>query len=80
MLEDVNFFIDIKNIVASENPICKKCIQLPMCMGGCKYNRYINSLLCSKKSADNMTLEEKIKLHYYSDLYLHKENLIDDYF
>lgn len=39
-----------------------------MCMGGCKYSRYKNNEVCNIQGTDGLNLEEKIKLHYYSDL------------
>lgn len=70
---DINFknieiFYKFHNISAFDSEMCKKCIQLPMCMGGCKYSRYENPNICNKNIPDGLSLEEKIKLHYYHDL------------
>ncbi|WP_346928101.1 radical SAM protein [Clostridium sp.] len=69
IIENQSFYLKIKNISAFDNEMCKKCIQLPMCMGGCKYSRYKNCNICNGKGPDELSLEEKIRLHYYSDNY-----------
>lgn len=47
---------------------CSKCNQLAMCMGGCKYSKFLNPKICNGKLPDGLSLDEKILLHYYSDV------------
>lgn len=77
ILEDERFFIDSKKFIASDNDMCKDCIELPMCVGGCKYNRYKNNEKCAKDAADCLSLYEKIKLHYYNDFYLDNSKITE---
>ncbi|OPJ59973.1 radical SAM/SPASM domain-containing protein [Clostridium oryzae] len=60
-------FLKFINLSAIDNENCRNCIQLPMCMGGCKYSRYKDSKVCNALSPNVLSLEEKILLHYYTD-------------
>lgn len=51
---------------------CKKCIELPMCMGNCMLERFKCNEKCT--SSGDLSLKEKISLHYLSDL---KESEVD---
>lgn len=54
---------------AIKNQKCKTCIQLPICIGGCKYCRIWKNEECMGKSNDGMSLEERAYLDYYYDIY-----------
>lgn len=53
---------------------CKNCIELPLCIGDCKYWRMNHNDKCSGKRADGMTLEERAKIDYYDDKKREKRN------
>lgn len=61
-------YYKINNATAFNNEKCAKCNVLPMCMGGCKFARSLNSNICNVGCNDGLSVEEKIKLHYYLDL------------
>ncbi|WP_035294879.1 radical SAM protein [Clostridium sp. KNHs214] len=67
-LENRHEYYKFKNTSALNSEQCKKCIQLPMCMGGCTYSRFNNPNICNGLVPDGLSLEDKIRLHYYSDL------------
>lgn len=69
--KDKSTFLKLKNLTIMDNENCKKCIKLPLCMGGCRYARYKDGNYCNQLRPDGMTLDEKIKLQYYNDLKLH---------
>lgn len=61
-------FVKFQNVSVFDSDNCTKCIQLPICGGGCKYSRYMDKTVCNGSVPDGLTLTQKIKLHYYSDL------------
>lgn len=61
-------YYKFKNTSPLNSDKCKKCIQLPMCMGGCLYSRYKNPDICNGLLPDGLSLHDKIRLHYYRDL------------
>lgn len=68
ILDKESQFYRFKNLSVLDSEKCRNCIQLPMCMGGCKYSRYKDINVCNELIPNGMNLYEKIKLHYYSDL------------
>lgn len=67
ILENEVDYYKIKNLLATDRDMCLNCTNLPMCMGGCAFARYKNPNYCSGKGAGGLTIDEKIKLHYYYD-------------
>lgn len=57
-----------QNISPIDNQNCTECIKLPMCLGGCKYGRYRKSDKNPCNRSDGMSLDEVVKMHFYSDL------------
>lgn len=52
----------------TDNERCRKCIELPICMGGCVDARMKDPTYCAKFVPDGLTILEKVKLHVLSDL------------
>ncbi|QFJ54873.1 radical SAM/SPASM domain-containing protein [Pseudobutyrivibrio xylanivorans] len=51
-----------------KNVECRKCKELPLCLGGCRYyNAFADDGTCRGKRADGMSLEEVAYLDYYYD-------------
>ena len=71
MISKKSEYFKLHSLTVLDNERCKKCVELPMCMGGCTYARYNDNNYCAKTLGDGMNLEQKIKLHYYSDLVQH---------
>lgn len=61
---------------ATDRPMCIRCKELPMCMGGCMKARMKNSYNCARAVPDGLSLEEKIKIHYLNDL-IHTEGVAE---
>jgi len=59
-------FYKFNNISVFDDSSCIKCKLLPMCMGSCMLARFKDKNKCTKKRG--LSLDEKIKLHYLSDL------------
>lgn len=57
----------------TENERCRNCIELPMCMGGCVQARLKKPNYCAKFVPDGLSVEEKAKLHIFSDLRFNPE-------
>lgn len=51
-----------------QNAKCKGCVELPLCVGRCKYGVTKNDK-CEGKRADGLTFEERARLDYYQDKY-----------
>jgi len=58
-----------------DNERCIKCIDLPMCMGGCACARYKEINFCTKEYTHEINLNDIVKLHYHNDL---THNLIQE--
>lgn len=58
----------LQTVTARDNPECQECIELPFCIGSCKYARRKENLKCFGKSGDGLSLRERALLDYYSDL------------
>ena len=58
----------LQTVTARDNPECKNCIELPYCIGSCKYTRLKDTTKCLGKNGDGLTLRERALLDYYSDL------------
>lgn len=72
---DQSLYFNFHNMSPYIGKPCIECIELPMCMGGCKFGKFKNANTCNVKAKNGMTLEEKIKLHYYSDKVANKGEL-----
>lgn len=77
--EDGNIHIErsgdywkLMGVTARENPECRNCIELPFCIADCKYNRMNGNETCVGKQADGLTLAERARLDYYSDITMNK--------
>ncbi|MDF2520950.1 MAG: radical protein [Clostridia bacterium] len=77
ILEDSSLYYKLKTISALKSEGCKECVELPMCMGKCKLSRYVNKDVCNSAVPDGLSVEERIKLHYYSDVKLNKGKEVD---
>lgn len=65
---NIDNYVKFQNLSVFDSENCTQCTQLPMCSGGCKYSKYVDKNVCNGNVPDGLTLEQKIKLHYYSDL------------
>ncbi len=62
-----------RRVSITDNERCRKCIELPMCMGGCVQARISQPNYCAKFVPDGLNIQEKVKLHVFSDLRLSPE-------
>lgn len=67
-------FCKLKTVSAIKNPECRNCLELPFCIGTCKYTRVQNNIKCIGKRADGLNIEETAKLDYLYDEKIKKEN------
>lgn len=58
----------LQTVTARNNPECRECIELPFCIGSCKYVRLRDNSKCLGKSGEGLSLKERALLDYYSDL------------
>lgn len=65
---DRNLCYKIKMTSALDNKECRSCIELPYCIGDCKYGRMRKNSGCLGKQSDGMSLEERARLDYYYDV------------
>jgi uncharacterized protein len=65
---DQSLYFNFHNASPFKDKACTECIELPMCMAGCKFAKFKNPNMCVVKAKGGMSLEERIKLHYYSDV------------
>lgn len=61
-------YLKIKNLLATDREMCKKCKKLPLCMGGCSYARYKDNNFCDKNGSEGLSIDQRIILHYLYDL------------
>ncbi|WP_234117522.1 radical SAM/SPASM domain-containing protein [Clostridium hydrogenum] len=73
---DQSLYYKFHSMSPFDNKACRECIELPMCMDGCKLSRFKNSNICIAKAKGGMTLEDRIKLHYYSDIINNKGEIV----
>lgn len=66
-------YYKFQNTSTLEREMCRNCIKLPMCMGGCKYGRFKNNKVCNGLRPNGLSIEEEINLHYYSDTKLNEK-------
>lgn len=66
--DQLKLFEEYNKATALNNPLCQACVELPMCMGGCKKARYTHPEHCVGVGPDGLTLQDKIKLYYFTDL------------
>lgn len=64
---------EIMLLSARNNEKCRKCIELPFCIGGCPIARGKGRNICISDRADGLTLTERAKLDYYADIYAQNE-------
>ncbi|MGN0351527.1 MAG: radical SAM protein [Roseburia sp.] len=57
----------LKFVSAIQNTECQKCVELPFCIGTCKYRRSIENNKCIGKKGDGLTIEEHAILDYLYD-------------
>ena len=57
----------LQSVSTVQNEQCRKCIELPLCIGDCKYWRMDQNDRCLGKRPDGMTLEERARIDYYDD-------------
>lgn len=57
----------MQSVSIVQNEQCKNCIELPLCIGDCKYWRMKQNGRCVGKRPDGMILEERARLDYYDD-------------
>lgn len=67
-IERLADYYKLKSTTALDNPECRECIELPYCIGSCKYSRMQNNKKCLGRSGDGMMLKERALLDYYYDL------------
>lgn len=60
-------YYGIKNQITTDREMCVKCKMLPICMGGCSYARYKNKDFCRGKKPNGLSIDDRVKLHYYYD-------------
>lgn len=58
---------ELQNHSILENPKCRDCVELPLCVGRCQYGRKNHSEKCFGKRFDALTLVERAKMDYYYD-------------
>ena len=68
-IERIEEWYKIQTVTARDNPKCKECIELPYCIGSCKYARRKDNTQCLGRGGDGLSLRERALLDYYSDLY-----------
>lgn len=59
----------LKEASALDNPECRKCKELPLCVEGCNLGRMKSNDKCRGKRPDGMSVEERALLDYYIDYY-----------
>ena len=67
-LEREATLFDLHSTTARNNPDCRDCIELPFCIGSCRYARMKENTKCQGKSNDGLSLHERALLDYYSDI------------
>ena len=67
-LEREAALFDLHSTTARNNPDCRDCIELPFCIGSCRYARMKENTKCQGKSNDGLSLHERALLDYYSDI------------
>lgn len=77
ILENASLYYKLKTITALDSDGCRECVELPMCMGKCKLSRYVDKDICNSAVPDGLSVEDRIKLHYYSDIKLNKNKEVD---
>ena len=66
-IERIEDYYNLHTTTARDNPECQNCIELPYCIGSCKYARLKDNTKCMGRSGDGLTLEERALLDYYYD-------------
>lgn len=66
-VERIGAYYKMGVLSARENPRCRDCVELPYCIGSCKYKRMKNNVGCTGHRGDGLKLEERALLDYYYD-------------
>lgn len=66
-IKDVEKYHALKTLSAIQNPECRECIELPFCIGSCKYRRSQENTKCIGKKSDGLSIEEYALLDYIYD-------------
>lgn len=72
ILNNTAEYYKFQNFTVLDIEECRKCIQLPMCMGGCKNAKYSNNDICNGENSDGLSLKERIILQYLNDIKFNK--------
>lgn len=70
-MERMGDYFKLKTLSARKNPQCKSCMELPYCIGSCKYQRMQDNTRCVGTIGDGLQMQERALLDYYSDVMLH---------
>lgn len=66
-INDISQYFKLKTVSAIHNPQCVNCIELPLCIGSCKYKRAQDNSKCIGKRNDGFSIQERAKLDYLLD-------------
>lgn len=69
-LRNPAMYHNIYNTSPFSDKACAECKSLPACMGQCVFSKYKTPHICLNKG---LTIEQKAKLHYYSDKKLNRK-------
>ena len=65
-------YYKLKTASALENIQCRSCVELPYCVGTCKYHRMLENQECIGHKNDGLSVEERAKLDYVYDEHIRK--------
>ena len=68
VVNNVAMYYKLKTISALQNPTCRKCKELPLCIASCRYKRTMDNQKCIGMRNDGLALEERAKLCYLYDI------------
>lgn len=66
-LKKVEKHCKLKTVSALQNLECRNCLELPFCIGSCKFSRAKDNTRCVGKRADGMSIKDIAKLDYLYD-------------
>lgn len=61
-------YYKLHTMTARNNQQCRECIQLPFCIGSCKYKRLQDNSKCIGLNGGGLSVKEHALLDFYSDL------------
>lgn len=67
IIKNKGLYYRLKNESCLKNEGCTNCKQLPMCIGSCKFRRYLEEG-CTANTSDGLSIKERVLLHYQYDL------------